>query len=760
MLRQLVKEDAWRIIQDSYDDVHNEIYESLMSIGNGFMGVRGNHEEPYSGHTLQGTYYAGIYYPDKTRVGWWKNGYPEYFAKVLNGIEIFGLKIWIDNELLDLNTWHVTHYERILDMKNGVLTREFIAKNANGLMVEVHSERFMSKFDRETAALKYEIKPLNFNANIKIETYLNGDIRNKDANYGEHFWTPDHSSVNTENEFTSVSADTQKTHFRVACSSKSDVYINGSKHYPISGVQDDFYASVSYEADVIARDHIVLYKYIGVATNRDFATEDVVNASQEALFRGFELTYDAMKAKHTKAWESSWAHNDIVIDGDIKAQQAIRFNIFHMNQTYTGEDPRLNIGPKGFTGEKYGGSTYWDTEAYCMFFYLGTADAQIARNLLIYRHTQLPQAKENAKKLGCDGALYPMVTMTGEECHNEWEITFEEIHRNGAIAYAIYHYVRYTGDSAYLLSHGAEVLIEIARYWKSRVNYVPAKDCYMILGVTGPNEYENNINNNWYTNKIAAWCLEYAAKVCEELKLKNHADFEHLALKLDFNDEEIAQWQSISEKMYYPFDDLLGIYLQQDGYLDKEQRLVSDLDYNDLPLNQKWSWDRILRSCFIKQADVLQGMFFFEHEFERKFIERHFNFYEPRTVHESSLSPCVHSILASRLGHEEKAYEMYMRTSRLDLDNYNHDTEDGLHITSMAGTWMSVVLGFGGVRVTDSGLEISPKLPELWNSLSFRLSYRGRILNITVDKNSASCRLMSGEPLDIIFNDTKLSLTE
>ena len=286
------------------------------------------------------------------------------------------------------------------------------------------------------------------------------------------------------------------------------------------------------------------------------------------------------------------------------AQQGIRFNIFHLHQTYTGEDPRLNIGPKGFTGEKYGGSTYWDTEAYCLPFYLSTRDPQIARNLLMYRYHHLEKAQENAARLGLKGALYPMVTMTGEECHNEWEITFEEIHRNGAIAYAIFNYVRYTGDQDYLVQYGLDVLVEICRFWASRVTFQPRKGVYMILGVTGPNEYENNVNNNWYTNRIASWCLEYTLEVLEELgaKIPGH---------LRPDPKELHMWEDIVQNMYYPLLPDLGVFAQQDGFMDKELLSVDAIPRSELPLNQHWSWDRILRSCFIKQADVLQGLFFF-----------------------------------------------------------------------------------------------------------------------------------------------------
>lgn len=754
-----MKHDEWKIIQEGYNALDNEIFESLTSIGNGYMGMRGNHEEDFSGRTLQGTYIAGVYYPDKTKVGWWKNGYPEYFAKVLNAVNFIGIKVHVDETSLDLATWKVLDYSRVLDMKHGILNRNFTVEADNGVVLEVAAERFLSLSDRETGAISYKITAKKGSAKIRLISYLDGDVTNKDSNYDEKFWLPVETAANTENEFGFVTMDTKKTDYRVAVSMKNDVFVDGAKCFPTEALQDEKWASLTYDLDLNEGQSVQLYKYIGAATNRDYADEQVTIQSEESLTRGFELGYDGMLRAHKQAWLSKWAHNDIIIEGDVAAQQGIRFNIFHMNQTYTGEDPRLNIGPKGFTGEKYGGSTYWDTEAYCLYFYLGTADAQIAKNLLIYRHNQLEKAKENAAKLGLKGALYPMVTMTGEECHNEWEITFEEIHRNGAIAYAIYNYVNYTHDYDHLPQYGFEVLAETARFWASRVNYVPQKDCYMMLGVTGPNEYDNNVNNNWYTNLLAAWNLNYAAEIAGYIKANYPADYDRLMNLLGLTPDEMTAWTTIASKMYLPEDKELGIYLQQDGYMDKEQILVKDLDRVHLPLNQKWSWDRILRSCFIKQADVLQGLFFFEDNYSDEVIRKNFEFYEPRTVHESSLSPCVHSILASKLGMEDKAYEMYLRTSRLDLDNYNNDTEDGLHITSMAGTWMSVVLGFGGLRVKEGQLHLKPFLPKAWQALSFRTVFRGRTLKVSVNHDGASCELLEGEPIEIYLNGNAIKLS-
>jgi maltose phosphorylase len=280
-----------------------------------------------------------------------------------------------------------------------------------------------------------------------------------------------------------------------------------------------------------------------------------------------------------------------------------------------------------------------------------------------------------------------------------------------------------------------------------------------MLGVTGPNEYENNVNNNWYTNYIARWTLNYTLESLGKVKATNVKEYSKFESNLSLKPDETALWKKIADNMYFPEDKTKGVYLQQDGFLDKDLMKVSELPKEDRPLNQKWSWDRILRSCFIKQADVLQGIYFFEDDFDTETIKRNFDFYEPMTVHESSLSPCVHVILASKLGYEEKAYEMYLRTSRLDLDDYNNDTEDGCHITSMAGTWLSVIKGFGGMRIKNDTLHFNPYIPKKWKSYSFRIEFRGRVVKIKVTGQRVETTLVSGDPFEIRINNEAVSLS-
>ncbi|MRN53115.1 glycoside hydrolase family 65 protein [Paenibacillus monticola] len=757
-MKQYLKIDEWSIIEESFDPQTQEISESVFSIGNGYMGGRANFEEQYSGNSLQGSYMAGVYYPDKTRVGWWKNGYPEYFAKVLNSTNWIGINIDIDGTALDLAKCTVSEFHRELNMKEGTLSRSFTATLADGKEVKVESIRLVSMVRQEIGAIRYSIQPLNFAGTITVTPYLDGDVKNKDSNYDEKFWNEVEKKGLPDGGY--LTLKTKKLDFHVTSAMAFDIF-KGDELLSIEAeaVEQDKYVASVITLPVQSGDQIVLYKYVANVTSRNHGLGQLIDAATTALQSAKEAGFATLLTEQSEAWRDKWKESDIVIEGDVSAQQAIRFNIFQLNQTYNGEDDRLNIGPKGFTGEKYGGSTYWDTEAYCVPFYLSTADSTIARNLLIYRYKHLEKAKENARKLGfTKGALYPMVTMNGEECHNEWEITFEEIHRNGAIAYAVYNYVNYTGDKAYLGQYGLEVLVEISRFWEERVHLVPHKDKYVMLGVTGPNEYENNVNNNWYTNRMASWTLEYTLEALAYLQENEASRYAELADKLELLESETEKWAEIIAKMYYPADEERGIFLQQDGFLDKDLMLVKDIPQENLPLNQKWSWDRILRSCFIKQADVLQGLFFLGDRYDLETKKRNFDFYEPLTVHESSLSPCIHAILACELGYMEKAYEMYLRTSRLDLDNYNNDTEDGCHSTSMAGTWMSIVHGFGGFRVLDGRVVLKPSNPGHWTSYAFKIMFRGSRLKVNVTDLEVTVTNETEVPASITIYDQEYTV--
>jgi maltose phosphorylase len=318
--------------------------------------------------------------------------------------------------------------------------------------------------------------------------------------------------------------------------------------------------------------------------------------------------------------------------------------------------------------------------------------------------------------------------------------------------------VRYTGDFDYIPEKGLEVMIAIARFWQQRATFSKDKNKFVILGVTGPNEYENNVNNNWYTNYLAKWCIEYCLETIKKVKNGHSEDHARVMGHTSLTEAELMKWKEVAENMYFPYSVENGVFLQQDGFLDKELIPVENLEKSSRPINQKWSWDRILRSCYIKQADVLQGFYFFEDRFNDTELAKHFDFYEPLTVHESSLSPCVHSIQAAKLGRMEQAYEFYVRTARLDLDDYNNEVKEGCHITSMAGTWMSIVEGFGGMRVVNDQLSFDTRIPDQWDGYSFKVNFRNQILKVNVTKEKTTFTLEGNEPICILANGKSIEV--
>lgn len=750
-MKRIFEINPWKVITHTFNKEDKRLQESMTSTGNEYMGMRGMFEEKYSGDTHKGIYLGGVWFPDKTRVGWWKNGYPEYFGKVINAVDFVSVDVKLDGESVDLAKDEFSDFELALDMKSGILTRSYVVKRGEK-KVRLNFERFVSVDMKELYADRITVENLSSaSVEVEIESAIDADVFNEDSNYDEKFWNV--LSKKKDQTTGRLVAETIENNFGTPQFTTEMLMANVSDLDAKEPVETDLKVSNVFAGTLEAGKKTVFEKRVVVVTSRDYATlEDLDAAGEKLSAKQAESSFDELKAAQANGWAKRWEKADVVVEGNDESQQGIRFNLFQLFSTYYGNDARLNIGPKGFTGEKYGGATYWDTEGFAVPLYLALADQSVTRNLLEYRHEQLPGAYHNAKQQGLDGALFPMVTFNGIECHNEWEITFEEIHRNGTIAYAIYNYTRYTGDTEYVTHDGFDVLVGIARFWADRVHFSKRKGMYMIHGVTGPNEYENNVNNNWYTNILAKWCLNYANEIADKVDADKTAE-------LGLTSEERAKWHEIADNMYLPEDKELGIFVQHDTFLDKDLTPVKDLPQDQLPLNQHWSWDHILRSPYIKQADVLQGIYYFVERFTQEQKERNFDFYEPLTVHESSLSPSIHAILAADLHKEDKAFEMYSRTARLDLDNYNNDTNDGLHITSMTGSWLAIVQGFAGMRVIDDELQFAPFLPKEWTGYKFRINFRGRLLSISVSQEGTQIDLLKGDDLTIKLNGKDLKLT-
>lgn len=749
-MNKYLQTDPWCIIEEGFHQNKQLASESIFSLGNGQIGQRANFEEHYSGETMLGSYIAGIYYPERAEHGNWKNGYSDTNDKIVNAPNWTVISVRLNDNRLDLADWDIKDFRRTLNMREGFLERSFEATNFKGHRIQVSVRRFLSMAETEIGAISYTVKSLNFEGRISFLPLIDGDVRNSFTNYDEPFWNV--LQTKTEQDVSHLWAQTRRMDFHVCAGLTYSFYKNNELlNVNPTKIEKEKVAGFSVGTDIRIGDTVCLNKYVAVISSLNHPREELTQRACTMARNAKKKGWNQLFEEHVKVWEEKWLQSDVIIDSDIAAQQAIRYSIFQLNQTYNGNDARLNISPKGFTGEKYSGATRWDTEAICIPFYLCTSPQNVSKNLLLYRFRHLPKAILNAEKLGFTNgaALFPVATFNGIESYNEWEMTFEEIHRNGIIAYAIYNYIRYTGDENYLADYGLRVLIAISRFWSQRVSVSTEKKKYVILGVTGPNMYENNVNNNWFTNYVAIWCLKYTIESIEKVKKSNFHAFEDLTQEITFSSDEIFRWKDIIENMYFPENKELGIFLQQDGFLDKSLTPANDIPESQRPVMQHWSWDRILRSSLIKQADVVQGLYFFEDHFDKETIKRNFEFYEPLTVHESSLSPCTHSIVASAVGDKQKAYDLYLRTARLDLDDYNNEVADGLHITSMAGTWLAIVQGFGGMRVKDNKLHFNPQIPEKWNAFAFNILFRSNQLNIKVEKHRTIISNIKGPAIEL-----------
>lgn len=753
-MKKYLKTSPWDIIEEEFHPSRMRAFESIFSLGNGRFGQRGNFEENYSSDSLRGSYLAGVTFLDKTKVGWWKNGYPRFFNRVPNAPNWSGMRIRLIDEELDLAVWDVENYLRQLDMKSGISYRSFVATSPKGSTLKIKVTHLNHMMEPNLCMIRFEVTSVNYSGKLSIVPYLNAKVKHESANYDEQMWTTLRSE--TKEDVAYIWTQVKREDTQVCMAMGYQAQFNGEPldKYPIF-IEKEQIVGYNVGCQVKPNDTLKVDKFVTILSSLYESRNDIVDSAVNDLRRHIKMGWDELIKDHQAYWKRLWHDSDVIIEGDEKAQQGIRFNIFQLHQSYQGRDHRLNIAAKGFTGEFYGGNTFWNTELCCLPYFLLSSRQDIARNLLLYREAYLQKAIANARKLGFDGgaALYPMMTITGEEGHNEWEITFEEIHRNSIMAYSIVEYIEWSGDIDYLTPHGLRVLIAICRFWAQRVTWSKRENCYMLLGVTGPNEYENNVDNNWYTNYSCQQTLLDTLRMLQLANEHNAEATQTVLSEVNIQSQEKESWKDIADKMYLHQDKELGVFIQQDGYLNKEMKEVTEIPQEERPINQHWSWDRILRSCFIKQSDVLLGLYLYREHFDKETIRKNYEFYAPKTVHESSLSPYVHCILAARLGKLDEAYELFLQATRMDLDDYNNEVNAGLHITSMAGSWMALAHGFAGMTIRDKKLTFEPVMPSQWTCYELKVNYLDRAVKVTVRAGSIDLLLLDGEPLSIrVYN--------
>ena len=750
-MRKYLKTDEWNIIEEGFHADLLRSSESIFSLGNGRFGQRGNFEEPYGSDCYPGSYVAGITFLDRTRVGWWKNGFPRVYTRIPNAANWSHVGLRLADEELDTARWDIHHFCRRLDMHAGIAYRQMELSSPRGNRLGISVEHINDMARPDLCLIRFAVTSVNYTGRISLIPTIVGDQMNDSQRPHEKVWNV--LRLGTTNDYAYLWTQTRREDAQVCYALTYHILKNGREVKPTPiRIEKETRTGFSLGVDVHPGDTLTLLRYVSITTSLYYERNSLVDSATALAREARKLGWDRLVAEHQQAWQEIWDEADVVIEGDPEAQQGIRYTIFQLYQTYRGDDPRLNIAPKGFTGEKYGGNTYWNTELTCVPFFLLSTPRDVTENLLLYRYNHLPRAIENARKLGFTGgaALFPQVTSSGEECHNEWEITFEEIHRNNIVAYAIVQYTKMTGSLDYIARYGLEVMIAICRFWSQRVTFSQRRGQYVILSVTGPDEYENNVNNNWYTNFSTVQTLQSTLHYLEEVRLNRPDDYAHVCQKTQLQaPEETAHWRDIIDRMYLPEDTERGIFVQDDGYLDKELLSVDTIPVAERPINQHWSWDRILRSCFIKQSDVLLGLYLYYQMFDPETVRRNFEFYDPMTVHESSLSPHIHAILAARIGQVELAYQLFLRATRMDLDDYNNEADQGLHTTSMPGSWLAIAKGFAGMHLTDDSLGFEPVLPQEWQGYTFRINFHRTTLSVHVGREEVSIAHIRGNALDV-----------
>ena len=751
------KLDAWKIVEKGFDAAHGKVAESIFSLGNEYQGVRGYFDEGYSGEKHVGSYFNGFYETLNFKHPVAYNGFVLNGADMTNSVDWLYTRLEIDGETLDLATSKFSEFERVLDLKTGVLMRTFVWETQSNKKLKLTFERFTSLVNTHLGAQKITFEPLNFSGEIKVISGLDFSIHadEKPNNWtaprkekiGNVFAILGETKLGKRYLFSSFRLDfdnaSSGTDWRLLNLIEDDLLAATSFNLPLTqGKTVSFKKmAVSYAGKVLGNSADAWTKIFkvnkSVKIDTSNAPKDITEDAETVRKKGVALamattSYDIALAEHKAFWQNVWDKLDVVIEGDDENQQGIRYCIFQLHQTYHGSDPTLNIGAKGLTGDAYGGKAFWDTEAYCLAFYIFN-NPKAAKNLLEYRYSTLEQAKIRAKVLDCAGACYPIATIDGWENCELWQHASLQIHVSGSVAFGIEEYANLTDDKEFLYGHGIEMLLEIARFYASRAQQNPHTKKYGYYGIMGVDEFHLMVNNNCFVNYLAKKSIDYSLKIINEMKENAPEKLSEIIKKINLQENELLHFTEVVNNMAM-LQGENGIFEQHDGFYNLPHIDLKSIKKSELPLYDFWAYDRIYRTDMIKQPDVLMFLFMFAQDFSREVKKANYEYYEPICMHESSLSPSIHSVIASEIGKHEEAANFFGFATRLDLDDYNNNTCQGLHTTSISAAWTNIVFGFGGMRVLEPVLSFSPSIPKKWKKLSFKVMYRGAVISIEIEK--------------------------
>ncbi len=733
--------EPFSISEVGFHKERNQVSESIFSLGNEYCGIRGFFEEGVSLPSLIGTYYNGIieYSLEETPSAY--KGIVKRSHFTINSTNFLKVALFIDGEKLDLAKVDFSSFYRSLDFQSGLLTRSFLWHTASGANVKVSFERMLGMKSPKQAFQGISLES-DKDVKVSLSFYLDGTI----LHWGNHCYWNSGKRIQKKDTY-GLLLFTPTTHQALLSEMKIQSFFE-----PTKVEEEEKEINVHYEFDLKQGEPCSFTRYVVNIIDKQSVDHASImeKEAQKELENLLGKGKEGLKKENREFFADARDKSDIEIDGDPDDQQGIRFCLFNLLQAYSGLAPDNNIGAKGLSGESYSGHAFWDSETYCLPYYL-FSNQKAAKDLLLFRYNTLPQAKARAKDLDCEGAAYPIATRNGEEACTLWQHASTQLQPTTAVAYAIFHYMNLYDDKEFMENYGLEMLLEICKFLLTRGQWNQNRTHFGYYGVMGPDEFEVMVNHNTYTNLMAKKTFEYTLQILSSPRF----DSSKARRKASFGEKEIQGIQEAAEKMLILFDPQTHLFEQHQGFYDLPHIDVDKIPVTDFPLYSHWSYDRIYRNDMIKQPDVLMFLFLYNQDFDLATKKANYEYYEPRCIHESSLSPSVHSILAQELGKEEEALSFFGFATRLDLDDYNRNTCEGLHMTSIAAAWMNIVYGFLGLRSDKEELSIAPSLPARWTHYSVKLTYKGSLLRFDVYQDKLLIT-NSGSPVQIkIYGKSK-----
>ena len=763
--------DEWNMVEKQFHPSFLAQTETIYSVGNGYLGMRGCPEESVP-VVQNGTYVNGFYESWPITYGEEAYGFAKTGQTIVNVTDCKKIKIYVDDEPFYLPHAKLLRYDRRLNMKSATLDRELVWETPSGKEVLIKSRLLVSFTHRHLATLSYEVTVLNAAAPIVISSemlYLhnhqqrNGDPR-KAKGFTDRVLNPLINYVKDSRVV--LCHGTTNSKMRLACGIDHHLETECLHSYESKCSKD--FGAVVFSIEAQPGMSIHLSKYMTYHTTSTASPEGLCDRAERTLDRAKGYEFSRILSEQEQYMNEFWRKSDVQISdinptrakrSTIEIQQAIRFNLFHILQA-AGRADTFGVPARGLTGPAYEGHYFWDTEIYLLPFLIYTSP-HIAKNLLLFRYRTLDNARDRAKELNQKGAMFPWRTINGQEASAYYAAGTAQYHINADIIYALKKYVNATGDEEFLHDYGAEMLVETARLWCDLGFFSEQKGGrFCIHGVTGPDEYNTVVNNNTYTNLMARENLQYAAETIESLAQKKPKTYAALVSKTKLEMGEVKEWRRAAENMYIPYDEQRGIHPQDDAFLEKEIWDLQNTPPENFPLLLFYHPLVIYRYQVSKQADIVLAMFLLSQHFSPEQKKQNFDYYDPLTTGDSSLSSCIQSIIAAEIGYEEKAFEYTTAATLMDLADIGGNVTDGCHIASMGGTWMALIYGFGGMRDDDGILTFKPRhAPDHPAKLRFPLTYRGQILDVKIGSDSATYSLREGDGILIRHEDEEIHLS-